>query len=148
MHASAAITVEDAIRPFKDLSDAARQRLIKAFVLLVGGVAYIFAITEGVSLVVLLLTAYGIICQLAPPILAALYWPRATTTGVIAGFVAGSGTAAFFFLSGYLGTDLRPFDLHEGMLGLMVHIPVLIGVSLLTRPQSQEHIDAYAGSPA
>ncbi len=144
MHAAASVTVEDGVRPFKELSDHSRRRLIQALVLVVGGLAYVFAVTEGVSLVVLLLTAYGIICQLAPPIVAALYWQRATTAGVIAGFVAGSGTAAFFFISSYLGTDLRPYDLHEGMLGLMVHIPVLIGVSLLTRAQSESHRAQFA----
>ncbi|MEM6409838.1 MAG: sodium:solute symporter family protein, partial [Pseudomonadota bacterium] len=148
MHAAASVTVEDGIRPFRALSDQARRRLIQAFVLLIGAISYAFAISEGMSLVVLLLTAYGIICQLAPPIVAALYWRRATTAGVVAGFVAGSSTAAFFFLSGYFGLDLRPYDLHEGMLGLMVHIPVLVGVSLLTQPQSDEQWDAFASSTA
>ena len=144
MHAAASVTVEDGVRPYKELSDQARRRLIQALVLVVGSIAYVFAVTEGVSLVVLLLTAYGIICQLAPPIVAALYWSRATTAGVIAGFVAGSGTAAFFFLTGYFGSDLRPYDLHEGLLGLMVHIPVLIGVSLFTAPQSASHRARFA----
>ena len=144
MHAAASVTVEDGIKPFKELSDQTRRRLIQGLVLVVGTIAYIFAVTEGVSLVVLLLTAYGIICQLAPPIVAALYWQRATTAGVIAGFVAGSGPAAFFFLSGYFGNDLRPYDLHEGFLGLMVHIPVLIGVSLLTRAQPESHRAQFA----
>ncbi|MEL6542654.1 MAG: sodium:solute symporter family protein, partial [Pseudomonadota bacterium] len=90
MHAAASVTVEDGVRPYKELSDLARRRLIQGLVLVVGTIAYLFAVTEGVSLVVLLLTAYGIICQLAPPIVAALYWPRATTAGVIAGSVAGS----------------------------------------------------------
>lgn len=144
MHAAASVTVEDGIRPFRDLSDQTRRRLIQGLVLIVGSIAYGFAVSEGVSLVVLLLTAYGIICQLAPPIVAALYWPRATTAGVIAGFVAGSLTAAFFFLIGYFGTDLRPYDLHEGLLGLIVHIPVLIGVSLLTRAQPASHRERFA----
>lgn len=145
MHAAASVTVEDGIRPFKPLSDEARRRLIQTFVLCAGAIAYLFAVAEGVSLVVLLLTAYGIICQLAPPIVAALYWQRATTAGVIAGFVAGSCTAAFFFLSGYFGTDLRPYDLHEGMLGLLVHVPVLIVVSLLTQSQPEDHRKAFTG---
>ncbi|MEL7317672.1 MAG: sodium:solute symporter family protein [Pseudomonadota bacterium] len=144
MHAAASVTVEDGVRPYKELSDLARRRLIQGLVLVVGTIAYLFAVTEGVSLVVLLLTAYGIICQLAPPIVAALYWPRATTAGVIAGFVAGSGTAAFFFLSGYFGNDLRPYDLHEGFLGLAVHIPVLIVVSLLTQAQPASHREQFA----
>ena len=96
MHAAASVTVEDGIRPFKSLSDTQQRRLIQVFVVVVGAIAYGFAVTEGVSLVVLLLTSYGIICQLAPPIVAALYWPRATTAGAIAGFTAGSVTAAFF----------------------------------------------------
>lgn len=143
MHAAASVTVEDGIRPFKTLTDEQRRRLIQGFVLLVGLIAYVFAISEDVSLVVLLLTSYGIICQLAPPIVAALYWRRATTMGVVAGFAAGAGTAAFFFLSGYLGTNLRPFDLHEGTLGLLVHIPVLILVSLATNAQSKQHQDSF-----
>ncbi|WP_298301429.1 sodium:solute symporter [uncultured Erythrobacter sp.] len=143
MHAAASVTVEDGIKPFTEMSDVARRRLIQALVIAVGALAYAFAVVEGVSLVVLLLTAYGIICQLAPPIVAAMYWSRATTAGVIAGFAAGSAAAAFFFLSGYLGNDLRPFDLHEGFLGLLVHVPVLIAASLMTQPQSESHRKAF-----
>lgn len=143
MHAAASVTVEDGIRPFKSLTDQQQRRLIQGFVLVVGAVAYVFAVNEGVSLVVLLLTSYGVICQLAPPIVAAMYWPRATTAGVVAGFATGSITAAFFFLSGYLGSNLRPFDLHEGLLGLIVHVPVLIVVSLLTQAQPKQHREAF-----
>lgn len=143
MHAAASVTVQDGIRPFKPLTDQQQLRLIQGLVLVIGAVAYGFAVSEGVSLVVLLLTSYGIICQLAPPIVAALYWRRATTAGVIAGFAAGSITAAFFFLTGYFGLNLRPFDLHEGLLGLLVHVPVLIGASLLTQQQTQEHREAF-----
>lgn len=139
MHAAASVTVEDGIKPFKELSDKQRRWMIQGFVLLIGLIAYTFAVTEGVSLVVLLLTSYGIICQLAPPIVAAIYWRRATTAGVIAGFAAGAATAAVFFLSGYLGYDLRPFDLHEGLLGLLVHVPVLVIVSKLTCEQIPSH---------
>lgn len=145
MHAAASVTVEDGIRPFKSLTDIQQRRLIQVFVVVVGAVAYGFAVTEGGSLVVLLLTSYGIICQLAPPIVAALYWPRATTTGVIAGFTIGSITAAFFFLTGYFGTNLRPFDLHEGLLGLIVHVVVLVVVSLLTKAQDGDHSAAFVG---
>jgi SSS family solute:Na+ symporter len=50
---------------------------------------------------------------------------------VLAGVVTGWATAGFF----YFNASMRPFDMHEGVLGLMVHVPVLIVVSLLTRPQ-------------
>lgn len=148
MHAAASVVVEDGIRPFKSLTDQQRRRLIQGFVVVVGVIAYGFAVSEGVSLVVLLLTSYGVICQLAPPIVAALYWPRATTAGTIAGFAAGAATAAFFFLTGYLGPNLRPFDLHEGLLGLLVHVPVLIVVSLMTQTQPQQHREAFVQAQA
>lgn len=143
MHAAASVAVEDAIKPFRAMSDAARRRLIQGAVVIIGAVSYYFAVDSSISLVVLLLTSYGVICQLAPPIAAALYWRRATTPGVIAGFAAGAATAAGFFLAGQGGRDVRPFDLHEGLLGLMVHIPVLIAVSLATKPQAKSHSGAF-----
>ena len=38
---------------------------------------------------------------------------------------------------------MTPFGLHEGILGLLVHIPVLIGISLLTEPQKEEHVISF-----
>ena len=143
MHAAASVTVEDGLGPFIKLSDQQQRRLIQGFVLITGLVAYYFAISESASLVVLLLTSYGLICQLAPPIVAALYWRRATTAGVAAGFAAGSGVAIFFFVTGYFGYNMRPLDLHEGVLGLIVHVPTMIIVSLLTKPQSEAHRAAF-----
>ncbi len=148
LHAAASVTVEDGVGPFRRLSDAARRRLMQALVLAVGLTAYGFALDENSSLVVLLLTAYGIVCQFAPPVCAALFWRRATTPGIVAGLVAGSATAVFFFVAGRLGMEFRPFDLHEGVLGLAVHIPVLVGVSLATRPQDRAHVEAFAGGRA
>ncbi len=139
LHATASVAVEDGVRPFVALSDSTQRLLIRIGVLLAGAVAYFFAVTEGISLVVLLLTSYGVIAQLAPAVLAALYWRRATTAGVLAGLVAGGlATLVFFFNPG-----LRPWDLHEGLLGLAVHVPVLVAVSLLTRPQQRAHVDAF-----
>jgi SSS family solute:Na+ symporter len=136
LHASASVAVEDGIRPFAPgLSDHQQRFLMRALVLVVGATAYFFAVTRADSLVVLLLTAYGIIAQLAPPIVASMYWRRATTAGAIAGLLAGSATALFF----YFQPALRPFDLHEGVIGLLVHVPVLVAVSLGTAPQPQAH---------
>ena len=143
MHAAASVMVEDGLRPFIQLSDHQRLRLMQSFVVLTGLIAYYFAIYDSPSLVVLLLTSFGLICQLAPPIVATLYWRRATTPGVIAGFTAGSGVAISFFLAGYFGRNLRPLELHEGLLGLLVHVPTMIVVSLLTKPQPETHQGAF-----
>jgi len=143
LHGAASVTVEDGIGLFIPLTDGQRRALMRVLIVVVGAVAYVFALDDQGSLVALLLGSYGIICQLAPTVLAALYWRRATTAGALAGLLSGSAAAVFFFLNG----ELRPLDLHEGVLGLLVHIPVLIVVSLMTRPQSPEHISGFLESP-
>lgn len=139
LHASASVVVEDAVRPFRTMSEQAQRAWMRVLVVLAGGVAYIFALDDDQSLVVLLLTSYGIIAQFAPPIVAAMYWRRATTPGVISGLVAGSLATLFFFLN----PELRFGEVHEGILGLCVHLPVLVGVSLLTAPQEPAHVAPY-----
>ena len=146
LHAGASVAVEDGIRPFRELDDRRRRLLMRGLVVALGAVAYFFALYEGLSLVVLLLSSYGIIAQFTPPLLAALYWRRATTAGVVSGLLAGAAVTLFFFFQGHL----RPFDLHEGILGLLVHLPVLLGVSLLTRDPEPDRAEAFlraAGGP-
>ncbi len=139
LHASASVAVEDGLRPFVTLDDRQQRILMRILVVGVAAVAYVFALDEDSSLVVLLLTSYGIIAQFAPPVVAALYWRRATTAGAVAGLLVGSLTALVF----YLNPGLRPWELHEGVLGLLVHVPVLVGVSLATRPQTGGHTDGF-----
>ena len=143
LHASASILVEDGIRPFYRMSDRAQRRLMQALVLLVGLVAYVFALQTPASLVKLLLSSYGIIVQIAPVLVAALFWKRATTAGAIAGLAVGAATTAFFFLR----PELRWLDLHEGVFGLVAHIATLIAVSLATTPQPIERVRDFVNPP-
>jgi SSS family solute:Na+ symporter len=144
MHATASVAVEDGVGPFVKLDEAKQRLLIRVLIVVAGAVAYFFAVAEGVSLVVLLLTSYGIIAQLAPPVVAALFWRRATTPGVIAGLLAGGATALLFFFS----PELKPIAMHEGLFGLLVNVPVLIVVSLLTPAQDPARVEAYINPPA
>ena len=64
---------------------------------------------------------------------------QATTSGAIAGLLAGLATALFF----YLNPELSPFEMHEGVLGLIVHVPTLIAVSLMTPRQDQDHLKGF-----
>ena len=139
LHGAASVTVEDGVQPFFKLSDRAQRTLMRVLVVLVGAAAYLFALNEGFSLVELLLASYGIICQFMPALLSAMYWRRATTRGVIAGLLAGSAVSVFFFLN----PELKPFGMHEGILGLAVHIPVLLGVTLAGKAQDDEHVKGY-----
>jgi solute:Na+ symporter, SSS family len=139
LHASASVVVEDGVMQFVDLDERQQRRLMQALVLLTGATAYYFALDPDSSLVQLLASAYGIISQFAPPVLAALYWRRATTRGAVAGLIAGAATAVFFWQNPHL----KPFDMHEGIIGLLVHIPVLIGVSLMGPAQDDAHVASF-----
>ena len=139
LHAGASVVVEDGVQPFRRLSDKAQRNLIRALVVAVGAAAYWLALSDSSSLVDLLLASYGIICQFMPAVLAALYWRRATTAGVVSGLVAGSAVAALFFLM----PEWKPLGVHEGILGLLVHVPVLVGASLAGKPQDPEHASSY-----
>lgn len=139
LHASASVVVEDGVQQFVDLDERTQRRMMQGLVLFTGAIAYVFAQDPDSSLVLLLASAYGIIAQFAPPVVAALYWKRATTNGVITGLLAGTATAFFFWQN----PELKPFDMHEGIVGLLVHIPVLMGVSLATPAQSKEHLDHF-----
>lgn len=139
LHATASVAVEDGVRPFVSLSEHTQRWMIRVLMVVAGAVAYFFAVAESQSLVVLLLTSYGVIAQLAPPVVAALFWARATTPGVVAGLVAGSATALF----GFFNPEFIPWGLHEGIMGLLVHVPVLVVISWLTKPQDRMHTDRF-----
>jgi len=139
LHGAASIAVEDGIAPFVRLGERVRRHLMQALVIVVGLVAYYLAVVKKANLVALLLTAYAFIDQLAPPVYAALYWKRATTAGVLSGLFGGMATAVFFVRR----PALKPFQIHEGILGLIVNVLLLVVVSYATRPQSEEHSTAF-----
>ena len=53
--------------------------------------------------------------------------------------MAGAATAVFFWSF----PELAPWQIHEGILGLAVHIPVLVAVSLLTPAQGPDHLGRF-----
>tara|TARA_Y100000588_G_scaffold391540_1_gene500466 strand:+ start:3417 stop:4877 length:1461 start_codon:yes stop_codon:yes gene_type:complete len=139
LHASASILVEDGAGRYVQIEERNKPRYIKALVLIIGAIAYFLAIVSDLSLVQLLLASYGIVSQFAPTVLAALYWKRANTLGTLAGLLAGTATSVFFWVY----PDLRPWDMHEGVLGLIVHIPTLITFTLMTPAQDEAHIHRF-----
>lgn len=143
LHGAASITIEDGIRPFFHVGDSASRLLMRVLVIAVGAAAFYLAVIQRRSLVLLLLGAYGFVNQLAPPIVAALYWRRATTAGVLTGLVGGVASMLWFVRN----PGAKPFEIHEGILGLLVNVGLLVTVSLLTRAQDDAHVAAFTVEP-
>jgi solute:Na+ symporter, SSS family len=139
LHAAASVAVEDGLRPVRRLNDTQQRFLMRVLVVVIGGIAFWFAIVQQQTLVWLLLTAYGLVCQLAPPVYAALYWQRATTRGVLAGLAAGIAANVFFLVR----ADLRPFEVHEGILAVVINVLVMTTASMLDAPQAPAHTRAF-----
>ena len=141
LHAAASIGVRDGLKPLfpQYFDDLKERKWIRWGVVLLGLVAYYFAVISEVSLVALLLGAYGGVAQIFPLLVAAFYWKRATGAGALAGLLGGLLVNIVFLLF----PEWKPFPLHEGIYGLIVNVLLLIGVSHLTQ-QEKGRAEQYA----
>jgi SSS family solute:Na+ symporter len=142
LHSAASIGVRDGLAPLLPgkLADRRERLLIRALAVVLSLVAFWFAVSAEVSLVALLLGAYGGVAQIMPVVLAAFYWPRATGKGALAGLLAGLAVNTLFLTF----PEWKPVPgLHEGVYGLAANVPVLVAVSLATRRESWERVRAY-----
>ncbi|MDR8391155.1 sodium:solute symporter family protein [Aliifodinibius sp. S!AR15-10] len=141
LHSAASIAVRDGITKFfrGEMNDEKQRRFIRILVVLIGLTAYYFAVISEVSIVALLLGAYGGVAQIFPPVFSMFYWRRATGKGALAGLTSGILVTIFFLLY----PDLRPVPLHEGLWGLAVNVILLVVVSLNTEPELKKRIERY-----
>jgi SSS family solute:Na+ symporter len=144
LHAAGSVIVRDLYRPLvrPDMDDRAQTRLIRRLVVAVGLVAYYFAVVSDLDLVLLLLLSYGFLAQLFPVLLATFFWRRATAAGVLAGL--GGGFLAVVVWN--LWPALQWQGVHPGVWGLLANIPLLVGVSLATRPMPEAHVRQFVVS--
>lgn len=143
LHAGASIGIRDGLAKVlkRDLSDKAEQTAIRILVVALSGVAFYYAAFSESSLVDLLLAAYGGVAQIFPLVFAAFYWPRATRRGAVAALIGGLVTNVVLLKF----PELRPWpEIHEGLYGLAVNIPLLVGVSLLTPPHLEDRARALS----
>ncbi|MDQ0338688.1 SSS family solute:Na+ symporter [Caldalkalibacillus uzonensis] len=113
--------------------------VMRTAVVVIGALAYLVAVFGGQGLIALLAGAYGSIVQFAPAVYSAMYWKRATPTGVVAGMAAGFVVNFYYQII----NPVTPLDIHAGILGLIVNVAVLITVSYLTKPQSADLVNEY-----
>lgn len=139
-HAAASVYTLDLHRRIFNpkLTDKGAMLVTRVAVVLFCGVAYYIAIFGAQSLVALLLGAYGSIVQILPLVAAAFFWKRATKYGAIAGLVIGVLVNYYFQV-----VVSTPLEIHAGLWGLLVNIAVLVVVSLLTKPNDQEHVEQF-----
>ncbi|MDH3626090.1 MAG: sodium:solute symporter family protein [Acidobacteriota bacterium] len=136
-HAAGSIAVRDGLVTGLGvrLDEEQQRSWIRVAIVLTLVAAYVLAFLYRGSLVALLLFAYGPIVQFAPIVLATLFWRKASANGVLWGLIAGTVTTTFFAIYG----DLRPFNLHAGILGLGPNILLLIGLSLVSGRAPDPH---------
>lgn len=115
--------------------------------------SYALSAVIGVSILLLALTppqliatvviyfAGGVASTFVIPLLAMLYWPRATTAGAIASVYGG--IAAFLIIDIYFK---NPFGILSYLWGLSASALLMWGVSLLTRPAPYHVLALYYGS--
>lgn len=128
-HGASVTFTRDVVYPFRPtMSEAKQVWTMRWAVVGVGAVAYYLAIVGAESLVQLLIGAYGAIVQFAPAVYGALFWRRATAAGALAGLVVGV-VVNFYY---QLVAESKPFDINEGILGLLANIVVFVAISLLT----------------
>ena len=144
VHAAASIVVRDFYRVLfrPQMAPAQQTRMIRILVVLISAVAYYFAVVSELSLVAMLLLSYGFIAQIFPVLIAALYWPRATRPGVLAGLAAGCAAVVLFNIR----PDLQWQQIHPGIWGLAANTVVTVLVSLGTPPMDPEHVREYVVS--
>lgn len=142
LHSSASIAVRDGLsRLFPGrFGDQQERFAIRCFVVVLALISYYFAVVSDISLVALLLAAYGGVAQIFPLVFAAFYWPRANGPGALAGLLTGIVVNTLFLKF----PEWSPIPgLHEGIFGLVANVVVFVTVTLLTSPPNRDHVRSY-----
>lgn len=84
--------------------------------------------------------AGGVVAAFVVPLLAALYWPRASTWGAVASLFGG---LASFLLIDIFMKD--PFSIMSYLWGTAISGALMIGVSYVTAPPSQKVVEQFYG---
>jgi len=115
-------------------------------------VAFALSLTATRSIVEIGNTAFGGFAQLALPVIAALYWPRTTRTGMLA---AVAGAQLFYAGNLVVAVILGPFDSmgavgaayylgwHPGIPGMVLSLLLVVGISAVTSRSPGEDAELY-----
>jgi len=114
------------------MSEDGVARLAKIMVLILALTSFGLALHSSTTLVALLLLGYAGVTQFFPGVVLGLFWPRVTSTGIIAGLVLGLATASTLML-----THRDPFHgFNAGFLALILNFSTACLMSLVTPAQT------------
>jgi Na+/proline symporter len=123
----------------KDMTEEGQTYWGRINVLIVVGLALVFASIVPGAIVMLggLAVSYGF--MMYPALIGTLYWPWLTRQGVVAGLVCGiiAVTVTFKFNLG-LPWGAYPLTIHCAGWGILFNLPVAILISFFTQPEKQE----------
>jgi solute:Na+ symporter, SSS family len=143
-HAAASIAVRDGYCGALGgrLSARGERRWIRLMVVVVMVVAYgtaMLAHVYKVSLVMLLLSAYGAVVQFAPVVVASLYSKR--IDGRAASW--GLGVGCLVTVALVLRSDWQPVALRPGLYGLVANVSVMLALSALRKSEPDEATEEF-----
>jgi len=144
LHAAASIGIRDGLQPVISggMNDEQERLGIRVLVVAISILAYYFAVISDVSIVALLLGAYGGVAQIFPLVFAAFYWPKSTRAGAVAGLGVGLSVNTICLLF----PAIRPLPLHEGLYGLVANVLVFALVNVFAEPEPEDKVRAYINS--
>ncbi|MCE8018443.1 sodium:solute symporter family protein [Halomonas sp. MCCC 1A17488] len=121
-HTAAIVLVRDVLGPtvMKHASEHTTVSVTRWSVLGLSLVAYLFALANPASLVLLLLGAYGLIVQLFPMVIGALFLPSLRRASVMAGALAGS---VAYLLMEFAWSS--PLGWHAGVWAMLLNVGVV-----------------------
>ena len=104
----------------------------------VGAIAYLIAIFGSEGLIQLLLGAYGPIAQLAPAVYSSLFFRKANALSIIIGLILGVCITIYY----QYFADNSLYDLHAGLIGLIINVIVVFVISCIYKQRGNEIIKA------
>ncbi|MCA0973917.1 sodium:solute symporter family protein [Halomonas denitrificans] len=139
IHSVALSLSRDVITPWAGWSDERAGQWAKRLVVaLMALIIAPLAIAEPGSLVMILLIGLGFASQVVPAFIGIFFWPRANAPGVIAGILAG-----FIVTVTCITLWPHPLGIHAGFWGMMINLPVFVGVTLMTSPTDPAVVDRF-----
>ena len=140
-HTAAVVLVRDVVGPtmMKGAGEKAVVSATRWSVLGLSLIAYLFALANPSSLVLLLLGAYGLIVQLFPMVFGALFMPQLRRASVMAGALFGS---LAYLLMEFVW--ISPFGWHAGVWAMLLNLGVVMSWQCLAKPPLTEPTPSHS----